>query len=151
MDSPHKRAVMQKQFHHDSWWCQDISRPCAEFKPTTLIYTSLSHFCDVCSIILYIGLSVKVNFPTASPGFILGKGSANERRRYNQYPEWFLLLSASTCLRPSHVWTYLNLLCAIFFRENINISLHFMSFLHTNKTQVVEIPPRVTQGPAYST
>ena len=29
--------------------------------------------------------------------------------------------------------------------------LHFMSFLHTNKTQVVEIPPRVRQGPAYST
>ena len=40
---------------------------------------------------------------------------------------------------------------AIFFMENINIYLHFMSFLHTNKTQVVEIPPRVRQGPAYST
>ena len=26
-----------------------------------------------------------------------------------------------------------------------------MSFLHTNKTQVVEIPPRVRQGPTYST
>ena len=38
-----------------------------------------------------------------------------------------------------------------FFRENINIYLHFMSFLHANKTQVVEIPPRVRQGPAYST
>ena len=41
--------------------------------------------------------------------------------------------------------------CAIFFRENINKYLHFMSFLHTNMTQVVEIPPRVRQGPAYST
>ena len=29
--------------------------------------------------------------------------------------------------------------------------LHLMSFLYTNKTQVVEIPPRVRQGPAYST
>ena len=47
----------------------------------------------------------------------------------------------------------LNPLRAIFFRDNINIYmyLHFMSFLHTNKTQVVEIPPRVRQGPAYST
>ena len=45
----------------------------------------------------------------------------------------------------------LNPLRAIFFRENINIYSHFMSFLHTYKTQVVEIPPRVRQGPAYST
>ena len=37
------------------------------------------------------------------------------------------------------------------FSVNINIYLHFMSFLHTNKTQVIEIPPRVRQGPAYST
>ena len=40
---------------------------------------------------------------------------------------------------------------AKFLRENINIYLHYMSFLHTNKTQVAEIPPRVRQGPAYST
>ena len=46
---------------------------------------------------------------------------------------------------------YLNPLRATTFRGNINISLYFMSFLHTNKTQVVEIPPRVRQGPAYST
>ena len=46
---------------------------------------------------------------------------------------------------------YQNPLCAIFSRENINIYLHFMSFLHANKTQVVDIPPRVGQGPAYST
>ena len=32
----------------------------------------------------------------------------------------------------------------------MNIYLHFMSFLYTNKTQVVEIPLRVRQGPAYS-
>ena len=37
------------------------------------------------------------------------------------------------------------------FGGNINIYLHFMSFLHTNKTQVVESPPWVKQGPAYST
>ena len=44
-----------------------------------------------------------------------------------------------------------NPLRAISFRENRNIYLHFMSFLHTNKTQVVEIPPLVRQGPAYYT
>ena len=44
-----------------------------------------------------------------------------------------------------------NPLRATFFRNNINIFLHLMSFLHTSKTQVVEIPPRVRQGPAYST
>ena len=32
----------------------------------------------------------------------------------------------------------LNPLRAKFLRENINIYLHFMSFLHTNKTQVAE-------------
>ena len=55
-----------------------------------------------------------------------------------------------------NVWSHmcmgnLNLLHAKLLRENINIYLHFMSFLHTNKTHVVEIPPRVRQGPAYST
>ena len=44
----------------------------------------------------------------------------------------------------------INPLRAIFLRDNINIYLYFMSFLHTNNTQVVEIPPRVRQGPAYS-
>ena len=43
-----------------------------------------------------------------------------------------------------------NPLRAKFFRGNINICLHFLPFLHTNETQVVEIPPRVRQGPAYS-
>ena len=44
----------------------------------------------------------------------------------------------------------INPLRAKFLRENINIYLHFMSFLHINRTQVVEIPPSVRQGPAYS-
>ena len=46
------------------------------------------------------------------------------------------------------VWN-LNPLRAKLLRVNINIYLHFMPFLHTNKTQVVQIPPRVRQGPAY--
>ena len=34
-----------------------------------------------------------------------------------------------------------NPLRAKFLGENINIYLHFMPLLHTDKTQVVEIPP----------
>ena len=44
-----------------------------------------------------------------------------------------------------------NPLRAKLLRENINMYLHFMSFLHTNKTQVAEIPLGVRQRPAYST
>ena len=56
------------------------------------------------------------------------------------------------CLQDvRHFVKSLNPLHAKFFRGNINIYLHFMSFLHTNKTQVVEIPHRVRQGTAYST
>ena len=47
--------------------------------------------------------------------------------------------------------TFLTLYVLFFLRKNINIYSHFMSFFHTNETQVVEIPPRVRQGPAYST
>ena len=44
-----------------------------------------------------------------------------------------------------------NPLRAIFFSENRKKYLPFMSFLHTNKTQIVEIPAGVRPGPAYST
>ena len=45
----------------------------------------------------------------------------------------------------------LNPLRAKFFRGNINIYLHFLSFLHINMTQVVEILPQISQEPTYST
>ena len=51
----------------------------------------------------------------------------------------------------SCLWGVLNPLHAKFFRGNINIYLHFMSFLRTNKTQIVEVPPRIREGPVYST
>ena len=40
---------------------------------------------------------------------------------------------------------------AKFFRGNVNIYLHFVSFLHIDSTQVVEILPQIRQEPAYST
>ena len=45
----------------------------------------------------------------------------------------------------------INPLRAKFFRGNINIYLHFVSFLHTDTTQVVEIFPRERHEPPYST
>ena len=64
----------------------------------------------------------------------------------NFYEQAMCLVSWRRC----DPWGF-NPLRAIFFRDNINRYLHFMSFLHTNETQVFEIPPRVRQGPAYST
>ena len=45
----------------------------------------------------------------------------------------------------------LNPLRVEFFTGNKNIYLHFMSFLHIDMTQVVEILARVRQGPTYFT
>ena len=45
----------------------------------------------------------------------------------------------------------LNPLRAKFFRGNINIHLHFVSYLHIDTTQVVEILPQIRQEPTYST
>ena len=44
-----------------------------------------------------------------------------------------------------------NPLRAKFFGGNINIYLHFVSFLHIDATQVVEILPQMRQEPTYST
>ena len=61
--------------------------------------------------------------------------------------KWLPVMVAHTC-KLDTIWVF-NPLRAILFRENIY--LYFMSFLHTNKKQVVEIPPQVIQGPAYTT
>ena len=45
----------------------------------------------------------------------------------------------------------INALHAKFFRGNINIYLHFVSFLHIDTMQVVEILPQIRQRPTYST
>ena len=37
------------------------------------------------------------------------------------------------------------------FQRNINIYLHFMSFLHIDMAQVVEIIPQIRQGPTHTT
>ena len=46
---------------------------------------------------------------------------------------------------------HINPLRAKFFTGNIDIYLHFVSFLHIDMTQVVEILPQTRQEPTYST
>ena len=54
--------------------------------------------------------------------------------------------------RLIQVMTYwLNPLHAKFFRGNINIYLHFVSYLHIDTTQVVEILLQIREEPTYST
>ena len=47
--------------------------------------------------------------------------------------------------------TDVNPLRAKLFRGNINIYLHFASYLHIDTMKVVEIIPRIRQEPTYST
>ena len=55
------------------------------------------------------------------------------------------------CFIQSWNFKSLNPLSAKFFRENISIYLHFVSYLHIDTTQVVEILPQIRQEPAYAT
>ena len=55
------------------------------------------------------------------------------------------------CPVPTVANIYLTLYLLNFFRENINMYLHFMSFLHIDMTEVVEILHQVRQGPIYAT
>ena len=47
--------------------------------------------------------------------------------------------------------TWINPLRAKFFEGNLNLYLHFVSFLHIDTTQVVEILPQIRQEHIYST
>ena len=49
------------------------------------------------------------------------------------------------------VMRYINPLRARFFRGNINIYSHFVSFLHIDTMQVFEILPQIRQEPTYYT
>ena len=51
---------------------------------------------------------------------------------------------------PSRNYMHINPLRAKFFRGNMNIYLHFVSFLHIDMTQVPKILPQVREGPTYS-
>ena len=59
--------------------------------------------------------------------------------------------SATEGEEDSEWGTLINSLHAEFLTENINIYIHFVSYLHIDTTQVVEILPQIRQEPAYST
>ena len=52
---------------------------------------------------------------------------------------------------PARTNIRINPLQAEFFRGNIDIYLHFVSFLHIDGMQVFEILPQIKQEPTYST
>ena len=63
----------------------------------------------------------------------------------------FVLAEDTLRVRLSVTLHLINPLRAKFFRGNINIYLHFVSFLHIDTTQVVESLPQIRQEPTYST
>ena len=67
------------------------------------------------------------------------------------YNFWY---GQSECVITVTFYTFRDLfnpLRAKFFRENINIYLHFMSLLHIDMTHVLKILPQVRPGLTYST
>ena len=64
---------------------------------------------------------------------------------------WEFPLNVVQCGLINGFPALVNPLHAKFFTENINIYLHFVSFLHIDTTHVVEILPQIRQEPTYST
>ena len=97
--------------------------------------------------VLYIVFIIAVTaFMVTSLAYGLNHMLSDSKEYWVHYSAWTQVPSVSEIVLEDIV----NPLCSKFFRVNINMYLHFMSFLRT-VTQVVEIPPRVRQGPAYST
>ena len=60
-----------------------------------------------------------------------------------------ILLPNKICPDRAYHSERVNPLHAKFFRGNINMYLHFVSFLDIDTTQVVEILPQIRQEPTY--
>ena len=82
------------------------------------------------------------------------KGISSQRTRpVTQNFDYSVVVNVKNLLRGQWFWTdvkHLTLYVLFFFRENINIYLHFMSFLHIDLTQVLKTLPQVREGPTYS-
>ena len=84
--------------------------------------------------------------------FHLNLPGANELNIYGTDALWELCNKSITrFMKDINGYTMFNPLRAKFFRGNINIYLHFVSFLHIDTTQVVEIPPQIRLERTYST
>ena len=71
-----------------------------------------------------------------------GKGFIMDCHQF-QYTDYFFMVTFK-----NHI---INSLSAKFFRGNINMYLHFMLFLYTDKTMIIEILPRIRPGLTYFT
>ena len=70
----------------------------------------------------------------------------NEAKKpeYDFATRWLPIAAADICIS-------FNPLRAKLFRGEINMNLYFVSFLHIDAMQVVEILPQIRQEPTYST
>ena len=81
---------------------------------------------------------------------IRGKMAYLNKRMHIYWERFDEFTSARPVLKELGMHNF-NTLRAKFFRGNINIYLHFVTFLHIDTTQVVAILPQIRQEPTYST
>ena len=62
---------------------------------------------------------------------------------------WAYLVNWKCWWQCRHKLSVIDTLRAKFFRVNINMYLHFMSFLHIDMTQVSKCLPQIREGPTY--
>ena len=90
-------------------------------------------------------------YPRTSEGHALDPAVWNTAKMCN-YEVLYFSMKYRNYIHLCYVFPcILNPLRAKFFRGNINLYLHFVSFLHIDTMQVVEILPQVRQEPTYST
>ena len=100
-----------------------------------LIFSTSLFLNEICWILMWISLKSIIGWDNGFDTWITR-------------PQWVVVWEMASILS----WPqWVNPLRAKFFRGNINIYLHFASFLHINMAQVVEILPQIRQEPTYST
>ena len=91
---------------------------------------------------------VNITKDVCLPVCILSQGN----RKYHNQNTWVRCFAQWThsSRKTSHTCFVFNPLRGKFFRGNINIYFHFVSFLRIDMTQVLKILPQVREGPIYS-
>ena len=123
VNSPHKGAVTQKKFHlMTSSWSHSTAGLCPS--PTVVIFA-----CKPIWTAIHYASNTRADSRLAPSHWETSLPS-------NAVSHW-LGANLESALKYHHI----NPLRAKFFRGNINIYLHFVSFLHIDTTQVVEVLP----------
>ena len=121
---PWLRVSQWFRYCHAHWWCYGIHLPWRKLLPS--------------------GFSHRARLSARNLCANLGTGSVEP---HYDMTVWIFM---GVPLNSPHS-SGLNPLHAKFFRGNLNIYLHFVSFLHIDTMQVVEILPQIRQEPTYST